>query len=66
MLLRDQASLKHWKANAKPGESLGLFNRRIGMEGVINLLKKYEKLYPNHYLSKLKLYYLALKSKLIS
>ncbi len=31
--------LKHWKANAKPGEGLGYFNRRIGMEAIINLFK---------------------------
>jgi sulfite reductase beta subunit-like hemoprotein len=31
--------LKHWKANAKPGEGLGYFNRRIGMEAIIDLFK---------------------------
>ena len=31
--------LKHWKANAKPGEDLGYYNRRIGVEGIINLFK---------------------------
>ena len=31
--------LKHWKANAKPGEDLGYFNRRIGTQGIINLFK---------------------------
>lgn len=34
-----QVLLKHWKANAKPGESLGYFNRRIGMEAIITLFK---------------------------
>ena len=28
--------LKYWKANAKPNESLGYFNRRIGMEAIIH------------------------------
>ncbi|MEI7998915.1 MAG: nitrite/sulfite reductase [Candidatus Omnitrophota bacterium] len=31
--------LKHWKTNAQPGESLGYFNRRIGMEAIITLFK---------------------------
>ncbi len=31
--------LKHWKTNAKPGEGLGYYNRRIGMEAIINLFK---------------------------
>ncbi|MBF0489586.1 MAG: nitrite/sulfite reductase [Candidatus Omnitrophica bacterium] len=31
--------LKYWKANAKPGEGLGYFNNRIGMEAIINLFK---------------------------
>jgi sulfite reductase (NADPH) hemoprotein beta-component len=33
------ALLKYWKANAKPGEDLGYFNRRIGVEGLINFFK---------------------------
>lgn len=31
--------LQHWKANAKPDESLGYFNRRIGMQAIIDLFK---------------------------
>ncbi|MBI3602562.1 MAG: nitrite/sulfite reductase [Candidatus Omnitrophica bacterium] len=31
--------LKYWKANAKPGEDLGYFNRRIGMEAIITRFK---------------------------
>ncbi len=31
--------LKHWKANAKPGEGLGYFNNRIGMPAIIELFK---------------------------
>ncbi len=31
--------LKHWKANAKLGEGLGYFNRRIGTEAILNLFK---------------------------
>jgi len=31
--------LKHWKANAKPGEGLGYYNRRIGMQAIIDLFK---------------------------
>ncbi len=34
------ALFKFWKANAKPGEGLGYFNRRIGMEGMINFFKE--------------------------
>ncbi|HLD88228.1 MAG TPA: nitrite/sulfite reductase, partial [Candidatus Omnitrophota bacterium] len=30
---------KFWKAKAKPGEDLGYFNRRIGMEGLISHFK---------------------------
>lgn len=29
--------LKHWKSNAQPGETLGHFNRRIGMQAIIDL-----------------------------
>ena len=31
--------LKYWKANANPGEDLGYFNRRIGMQAIIELFK---------------------------
>jgi sulfite reductase beta subunit-like hemoprotein len=31
--------LKYWKTNAKLGEDLGYFNRRIGVEGLINFFK---------------------------
>jgi len=34
------ALLKNWKANAKPGEDVGYFHRRLGMEAVINYLKE--------------------------
>jgi sulfite reductase beta subunit-like hemoprotein len=30
---------KHYKANAKPGEDLGAFNRRLGMDGLIAMFK---------------------------
>ncbi len=33
------ALLKHWKANAKPGESLGYFNRRMGNNGLVEFFK---------------------------
>ena len=32
--------LKFWKANAKPGEDLGYFNRRVGIEAIINHFKE--------------------------
>ena len=31
--------LKHWKANAKAGEGLGYFNRRIGLQAIIDHFK---------------------------
>jgi sulfite reductase beta subunit-like hemoprotein len=31
--------LKYWKENAKPGEGLGYFNRRIGMDAIIDMFK---------------------------
>ncbi|MDO8674832.1 MAG: nitrite/sulfite reductase [Candidatus Omnitrophota bacterium] len=34
------ALFKFWKAKAKPGEDLGYFNRRIGMEGLISHFKE--------------------------
>jgi len=34
------ALFKFWKAKAEPGEGLGYFNRRIGMEGIINHFKE--------------------------
>lgn len=32
--------LKYWKANAKPGEDLGYFNRRIGIANIIKNFKE--------------------------
>ncbi len=32
--------LKYWKANAKPGEDLGYFNRRIGIAGLITMFQE--------------------------